>query len=51
MAAPITMPSVCVMAPYDTVLNTKPKALTCADTQPRYEATMQRVQSTSTVRL
>ncbi len=51
MMAPSTMPTDWLIAPSVTTLKTSPRALIWADTQPRYDATMQRVQRTSTVRL
>ena len=38
------------MPPSETTLKTKPRALICAATQPKYETTIQRVTKTSTVR-
>ena len=48
---PSTMPAGWLIMPAVTTLNTRPSALICADTQPRYEATMQSLVTTSTGRL
>ena len=45
------MPQCFGINPADSTSNTRPSAMICAETQPRYEITMQIVHNTSTVRL
>ena len=48
MHAPITMPAVMEIAPSVMRLMTRPRAVTWAPTQPRYERTIATEQSSST---
>ena len=51
IAVPITMPCHGAMAPLVSTENTSPSAVICADTQPRYEITIQMDVASSTPRV
>jgi hypothetical protein len=48
MAAPITMPVFRLMAPPESTENTRPSAVSCAEVQPRYDAVIATLVTSST---